>query len=170
MVFQLYGRSLHPELFDILAVRKVERDDYQVTLRITRSGHVITWEKADVCLTEVAAASGEPLPQHRRLLSYRLRGEQQGSLSCAHGVRYQMSFQVEVLPLEIYLHVHDEIVADGAKRGFLHNFQPRHRLSLAPLGFLTLESRTGCLLIQAFHTFPDEQCIVKSQSLIELKP
>jgi hypothetical protein len=27
LVFQLYGRPLHPELFDILAVRKVQRED-----------------------------------------------------------------------------------------------------------------------------------------------
>src|SRR5262249_19637196 len=50
LVFQLYGRPLHPELFDILAFRKVQREDYELTLRITRTGHVITWENADVLL------------------------------------------------------------------------------------------------------------------------
>jgi hypothetical protein len=67
------------------------------------------------------------------------------------------------------LHVHDEILADGGKRGLLHNFQPNHRLSLAPLGFVTAEARPGCLILTAFHTFPDEHAIVKSQSLIEIK-
>ena len=68
LVFQLYGRPLHPELFDILAHRKVQREDYQLTLRITRTGHVITWENDDVLLTDDAPlaplrrAITEPLP------------------------------------------------------------------------------------------------------------
>lgn len=169
LVFQLYGRPLHPELFDILSVRKVRREDYELTLRITRTGHVISWENRDVHLTEVAAAAEQPLPEKRRLLSYRLRGEHSGTLACAFGVSYQTTFQVEVLPPEIFLHVHDEILADGGKRGLLHNFQPNHRLALAPLGFITAEARPGCLFLSSCHTFPDEHTVVKSQSLIEKK-
>ena len=93
--------------------------------------------------------------------------EHTARLVCAHGIHYEMSFQVEVLPPEIFLHVHDEILSDGSKRGLLHNFQPNHRLALAPLGFVTAETRAGCLFISAFHTFPEEHTIVKSQSLIE---
>ena len=163
LVFQLYGRPLHPEFFEILAARKIQREDYELTVRITRTGHVITWENRDVVLTEVAAAADQPLPEKRRLLSYRLRGEHCGSLLCAHGINYQMSFQVEVLPQEVFLHVHDEILADG-KRGLLYNFQPNHRLSLAPLGFVTAEGKAGCLIVTTFHTFPDDHAVVKTQS------
>jgi hypothetical protein len=169
LVFQLYGRPLHPELFDILAVRKVRREDYELTVRITRTGHVISFENRDVFLTEVAAAAEQPLPQKRRLLSRRLRGEHSDTLACAHGIHYQVSFQVEVLTPEIFLHVHDEILADGGKRGLLHNFQPHHRLAVAPLGFIAVEARAGCLFLSTFHTFPDEHTVVKSQSLIERK-
>ncbi len=167
LVFQLYGRPLHPELFDILAVRKIRRDDYELTVRITRTGHVITWENADVWLTEVAAAADQELPERRRLLDYRLRGEYTGRLACAHGIHYQMSFQVEVLPPEIFLNVHDELRADGEKRGLLHNFPARHRIDVAPLGFVTADGRPGCLCISTFHTFPLEHTVVKTQSLIE---
>ena len=167
LVFQLYGRPLHPELFDILAVRKIQREDYDLTVRITRTGHVITWENTDVCLTEVTAAADQELPQRRRLLHYRLRSEHSGRLACAHGIHYQMSFQVEVLPPEIFLHVHDEILADGHKRGLLHNFPSHHRLAVAPLGFVSAEARPGCLILSTFHTFPTEHTVVKTQSLIE---
>jgi hypothetical protein len=169
LVFQVYARALHPELFDILAVRRIERDGSLITLRITRSGHVITWERNNLIVSEVTASLEEPLPEQRRLLSYRLRGEHYGAADCAPGVHYQMSFQVETVSQEIFMHVHDEILADGAARGFLHNFQPNHRLSLAPLGFLALEGRQDALVIHAFHTFPDEHTIVKSQSLIEVR-
>lgn len=167
LVFQLHGRPLHPEFFDILAERKLRREDYELTVRITRTGHVLSWENRDVHLTEVAAAAGQDLPNKRRLLDYRLRGEQSGQLLCAAGINYQMSFQVETLPQEIFLHVHDEILADGGKRGLLYNFQPHHRLSLAPLGFIAIEGRPGCLCLSTFHTFPNEHTVVKTQSLIE---
>src|SRR5581483_8817307 len=166
LVFQVYGRPLHPELFDILAVRKVRREDYELTIRITRTGHVISWENRDVILTEVAAAD-QALPEKRRLLDYRLRGEHNGTLACAAGVHCQMSFQVETLPPEIFLHVHDEILADGGKRGLLHNFQPNHRLAVSPLGYVVVETRHRCLMGSAFHTFPEENTVIKSQTLIE---
>src|ERR687884_210726 len=98
LVFHLYGRPLHPELFDILAVRKIQREDYELTVRITRTGHVISWENRDVHLTEIAAASDQPLPEKRRLLHYRLRGEHSHTLASSGGISYQTSFQVETLP------------------------------------------------------------------------
>src|SRR5437868_2804471 len=171
LVFQVYGRPLHPELFDILAVRKVRREDYEVTVRITRTGHAISWENRDVHLTEMAAALDPevPLPEKRRLLAFRLRGEHNGQVACACGVHYQTSFQVETLSPEIFLHVHDEILADGGKRGLLHNFQPHHRLALAPLGYIDIETRPNCVFLSTFHTFPDENTVIKSQTLIEKK-
>ncbi len=167
LVFQLYGRPLHPELFDILAVRKIRREDYDLTVRITRTGHVISWENANVHLTEVTAAADQELPERRRLLSYRLRSEHTAKLACAYGVHYETSFQVEVLPPDLFLHVHDEIRSDGSKRGLLHHFPGHHRLSVAPLGFVNVEARPGCLFLSTFHTFPDECTVVKTQSLIE---
>jgi hypothetical protein len=168
LVFQLYGKPLHPELFDILATRKVQREDYELTARITRTGHVFSWSKGPVHITEVAA-SDQPLSENRRLLHYRLRGEHSDTVTFGHGITYQTSFQVEIMPPEIFLHVHDEILADGQKRGLLHNFQPNHRLAIAPLGFVSVEARAGCLFMSAFHTFPEEHAVIKTQSLIELR-
>jgi hypothetical protein len=167
LIFRLYGRPLHPELFDILAVRKIRREDYELSVWITRTGHVISWENPDVFLTETAASYDQTLPDRRRLLHYRLRYEQTGRLLCAHGISYQMSFQVEVLPPEVFLTVHDEIRADGEKRGLLHHFPAAHRFEVPPLGFVTADARPGCLLLSTFHTFPGEYTVVKTQSLIE---
>ena len=96
-----------------------------------------------------------------------MRGEHSATHVTTRNIAYQTSFQVETLPPDIFVHVHDDILAEGAKRGLLHNFQPNHRLAIAPLGFVTAESRQGCLFLSTFHTFPEENTVVKSQSLIE---
>ncbi len=168
LVFQVYERPLHPEFFDILAVRRIERPDYEVAIHITRSGHFITWKNADRLLTELADVD-QSFPDDRRALSYRMRGEHAASVACGSGIVYQMSFQVETLPPEIFLHVHAEILEDGTKRGLLHNFQPNHRLAVAPLGYVAAETRGACLFLSSFHTFPDECTVIKSQTLIEKK-
>ena len=70
---------------------------------------------------------------------------------------------------EVFAQIHDEIRADGEKRGFLHHFGPHARFALAPLGFVLAEFRPGCLFLTTFHTFPSEHTVVKTQSLIEKK-
>jgi hypothetical protein len=67
----------------------------------------------------------------------------------------------------VFLHVHEELAADGARRGLLFHFRPQHRLGLTPLGFVTVDAIPTGLSIAAFHTFPDEFAVVKTQSLIE---
>ena len=166
LVFQVYGKPLHPELFETLACRRFHCRDGQVTVSITRTGHVITWQEPHVFVTEIADVDQE-LPATRRALSFRMAGERTSSWNCGNGVSYQMGFQVEKMTPEIYLHVHDEILAEGTKRGLLHNFRPNHRLAVSPLGFVAVESTPYCLFLTSFHTFPEEYTVVKSQSLIE---
>ena len=80
-----------------------------------------------------------------------------------------MSFQVEMLPPEIFLHVHDEILADGGKRGLLHNFQPQPPPGPRPAGLRRRRGAARLPVLSTFHTFPDEHTVVKTQSLIERK-
>ena len=41
-------------------------------------------------------------------------------------------------------------------------------MALGALSYINLETRNRSLLVQAFHTFPDDYAIVKSQSLYEV--
>ncbi len=69
LVFQLYGRALHPELFEIVSTRSIQRGGYSAVVSITNAGHLITWKKDGLTLTEIATSACQPLPQKRRLLS-----------------------------------------------------------------------------------------------------
>ena len=50
----------------------------------------------------------------------------------------------------------------------LHRFDASGRMALGALSYINIESRSRKLLIQAFHTFPDDYAIVKSQSIFQL--
>jgi hypothetical protein len=39
---------------------------------------------------------------------------------------------------------------------------------MGALSYVNIETRTRSMLVQAFHTFPDDLAIVKSQSLFRL--
>ena len=99
--------------------------------------------------------------------AYRFGGERTGRCEVAADVLYQVSSHLEVLPPEQFVHVHEELLADGLRKGLVSHFRPHNRLGLSPLGIVIVEALPRCLSVAAFHTFPDEFAIVKTQSLIE---
>ena len=97
LMFLVYGRPLHPELFDIVRDQQIHRDDYQANISITDSCHLVRWQRESVCVTELVSRVDSPLPQKRRLLACRLRGERTETIQCAPSVVYQTSIGVERL-------------------------------------------------------------------------
>lgn len=168
LVFQLYGRALHPELFDIHETRTVERGGYEAKIQITSAGHLVTWRYDGLTLTEVAAAAHHPLPQRRRLMSHRLLGECQDRVECRGGCTYQVRFELEPLNPTVLWSFQQELINDGQRKGMLHTFDASGRVALGAISYIHLEARNRSLLIQAFHTFPDDSAIVKSESIFRL--
>ena len=168
LVFQLYGRALHPELFEVYSTRKVERGDYEATIQITSAGHIVTWRYQGLTLTEVATSAHHPLPQKRRLMGYRLKGEGSDRVECRCGASYQVNFQLEPVDPEVFWTFQQELACDGERQGMLHRFDSSGRMALGALSYINIETRNRSLLVQAFHTFPDDYAIVKSQSLFEI--
>lgn len=167
LAFHVFGRSLHPELFDVYKSADVQRGSYEARIDITSAGHVVTWRRDGQTLTEVAASASQPLPQRRRLKSCRLRGERSERVERPGGIVYQVSFQLETVEPEVFWTVQEELAHDGERQGLLHRFNASGRLALGALSYVHVETRNRSLLVQAFHTFPDDCAIVKSQSLFE---
>lgn len=168
LVFQVYGRPLHPELFEVYQTRTVQRGDYEAKVDITSAGHLVTWRYAGLTLTEVASSAHHPLPERRRLMNYSLKGQRSDSIECRGRVRYEMNFQLEPVAPEVFWTFQSELTQDGLRHGMLHQFDSSGRMALGAISYINIEARNRQLLIQAFHTFPDDYAIVKSQSLFRL--
>lgn len=168
LVFQLYGRSLHPELFVIHRSRKIDRANYEAVVQITSTGHVVCWKYAGLLLTEVSAGVHQPLPERRRLMSYTLHGEQSDQLECCGGATYKTTFSLDRVDPDVFEVVQQELRLGGAKQGLMHVFDASCRLGLGAMSYINTESRERSFLVQALHTFPDDYAIVKSQSVFSL--
>jgi hypothetical protein len=79
-----------------------------------------------------------------------------------------VNFQLESVQPEVFWNLQQELLHDGQLRGMLHRFAASGRMALGALSYIHVETRNRSLLVQAFHTFPDDYAIVKSQSLFEL--
>ncbi len=168
LVFQLYGRSLHPELFDIYQSRTIKRAGYEATVQITSTGHLVTWQYQGIILTEVATAANHPLPERRRLMSYRLKGERSDCLQCHGGVTYEMSFSLEPAHSEKFLAYQKELTLQATRQGMLQLFDASGRLETGAMSYINVDSRDRTLRVQAFHTFPDDCAVLKIQSAYQL--
>lgn len=167
LVFQLYGRSLHPELFEVYGSRTVERGGYEAKIEITSAGHLVQWRYAGMTLTEVATSAHHPLPERRRLMSARLRGKRNERIECRGGVVYQSSFQLEPVLPEAFWTFQHELARDGQRTGLFHRFDSSGRMALGALSYINVETRDHSLRIRTFHTFPDDYAIVQSESVFK---
>ena len=168
LAFQVFGRALHPELFEVLQTRTVERNGFQAKIDITSSGHVVSWRYEGQTLAEVASAANNPLPVKRRLVSHRLTGRRKAEVTCAGGIRYQADFQLEPTSPDIFWAVQKQLSSHDRPKGMLHTFDASARVPMGAISYIHLETREKSLLVQACHTFPDDCAIVKSQSKFEL--
>lgn len=168
LVFQLYGRPLHPELFEVCTSKSVARGGYEAKIDITSTGHVITWRYEGLTLTEVVTSAHHPLPEKRRLMSYRLKGQRSDQMECRGGVNYEMSFQLEPVEPELFWTFQQEVNRTAQHQGLLQRFDASGRMALGALSYIHLETRQRSLRIQAIHTFPDDYAIVKCQSIFRV--
>jgi hypothetical protein len=166
LVFRLFDRPLHPELFEVLASRVLKRDGYTLSVRLTRTGHVLGWTDGRVHLEEVTATAVMELPAGGLRLAHAFDRGWNGRCE-VEGVRYQVSSQLEVLAAEQFEHVHEELAIEGARKGLVYHCKSENRLAQSPLGVVIVTTVPRGLSATAFHTFPDELALIKTQSLIE---
>jgi len=168
LVFRLFCRTVHPELLQAFAQGTVRQEFYTASLVICDAGHMVAFHHNGQTLCEVMTSADKPLPHNRQVIGRRLRGHRNDSVEHDGGILYHVSFQVEQLEPEVFVHCHEELLVDSTRCRLSHSFSPTSRLSPAPLSFIRTEERPHSLLVHTFHTFPDNRAVVKTQSLFEV--
>jgi hypothetical protein len=166
--FLLLGRPVHPELFKIHCSQDVRKGPYEARLWITQAGHVVSFHLGKTTLTEVVTDDPQKLPQRRRLLTLPFKGEQDESLLYAQQVRYMANSQVETVSQRLYRAIHQELSQAGQRRGMLKILAPGEGQELGALSLIEYDAQANRLGVFAYHAFPAELTIIKTQSIFEV--
>ena len=89
-------------------------------------------------------------------------------VECRGGIIYHTNFSLEPVAPDLFWTFQEELSHGGERQGLMHTFDSSGRIALGAVSYIYAETRTRSLLIQAFHTFPDDCAIVKCQSVFEL--
>ncbi len=165
----LYQRTLHPELFKILATEQVARRAYEADIWLVEGGHVISFRAGKNTLTEVIQTNGEPMTDRGLLQSIPCRGEKYHEMTAGDNIRYMISTQEEQLTQTLYDATKHEIATYAAKRELMTAEVPATPETGATLSVLDIERRSHELLVQSFHLFDETQMVIKTQAIVEVR-
>lgn len=166
LVFLHYTRPIHPEFFRIVAARRVCRQGNKLTLWITNIGHVMMLETQHQVLTEVITASHVEMPPIPLGLSH-FRGFQAETFNLAFGVHWEFSYQMEVLEPKYFWHLQNEVRAGDLEKGLRFHFGSNGRFPVGAVSYLNPETRRTRIRLRAFHTFPEDYTVVRTDSIVE---
>lgn len=168
--FQVFQGALHPEWFSIRAHDRIAAGPWEVDVRIVDGGHVVVFGSSGVRLTEVLGGPETTLPIQGLLLNSSVRREQTTELRLGGRAVYQACLEVERVDPEVFRHLCEEMILDPRRGRLFHAFPVTNRMAPRPISTIQVENIARGLSIQAFHSFPDDLAILRSQSLIETFP
>jgi hypothetical protein len=166
--FCLYQRAIHPELFTIQRVQRVEQRRYHAEIWVVGLAHVVTVQYANGILTELITEENELLPKVGLATSFRFRGERDHSQSFGDGAKYILSTQVERMTPQLFPATHRDYLHYARNRGLLVEFAEWAYDGLVPFTFIDFDARDNEFHVHAFHIFPEEMTLLKTQSIFEI--
>lgn len=168
LLFCLYQRPIHPELFHIHSVKRLRQSRYTAEIWVIGLGHVVIVQTGKQILTELVCEDNELLPKGGLSTSFRFRGERDHTQSFNDGLMYILSTQVERMTQQLFPATHRDYVHYAKNRGLFVSFDDWNHDGLAPFTFIDFDARDHELHIHAFHAFPEEQTLLKTQSIFEI--
>lgn len=167
LTYQLYARVLHPELFETCASQVIVRDEYVLDLRICEAGHVIELHRGGDVTTEINIGGNTELPKRRRCFSVKLNAGLDVNARPYPDVSFQASTQIETLDSEVFERLTAEYRSDERRATLFHSFSSHNRLRPEPVSLLFADCAPRTIVIHAYHTFPDDLAVIRTQSLYE---
>ncbi len=164
----VFDRALHPELFQHFADYRVEQGQYVAEIWIIGLSHAVTVTSGQHSLTELLARESDTLPTRGILSRFRLKGERDHERKTPDGWSYLVSTQVETMDEALYKSVHNDLLRHTEKRGWFQSYEAWAEGDLVPFTYIDYEARDREFHVHAFHAYPAERTLVKTQSIIEL--
>jgi len=169
LAFSLYQRPLHPELFNIYAKRHLKTQKYETMIWATGCSHVVSVFAGDVCLTELITIPGQMLPKRGLIEKFKFQGQKNHKCTLSRALSYMTDFQVEKMSPNLYQQSYTDLARFAKNRGVFVRFPRSAVAGLEPFSYIDFEARRDELHIHAFHAYPDQVTIIKTQSLFDFR-
>lgn len=166
----LVDRALHPELFRQYGTHRVSQARYYADIWFIGLSHVVTITAGQRSLTEFIGGDTDLIPSRGILTRFRMKGERDLERRSPDGWHYMISTQVETMDEPLYKSVHNDLVRYGGKKGWFVQFEQWSDGDMAPFSLIDHEARDSEFHVHAFHAFPAERTVVKTQTIMELPP
>jgi len=161
----VYLRALHPEFFRIRARRDFDGFAFDGQMWLIEGGHVVVFVNGSDAVTEVVAPRDLELPKRGLARAADLAGEREHRVEARGTLLYQMAYQVDACSAGRYMQEAEELLA-SARSGHLYAEGPLRGPARA-FSYAVPEPKGRGLLVHAWHGFPAEHTILRTQTLIE---
>ena len=159
LVFLHYDRPLHPEFFQIVASRTMERKNYTLTISLTNTGHVamLRGKAADsrtFYVSEAATAAHLEMPVSP-VSAFHFKGKQHETIRLSDHLFVETTFNRETLELNAFMALQTELTKANELDGLFYHFGPNGRIAMGGLSYVTLDAWYKRVRVRAYHTFPE---------------
>ena len=168
--FYLYRRALHPELFHIYVDKHLVFGDFQADIWISGLSHLVTVVSKTNIVTELAVAPSDLLTDRSLVTQFRFRGERDFQYRFNDELRYIFSSQIEEMTEHIFRTTYRDLVRYAQKKGLFVPYPHWATNGMEPFSYIDYETRQHELHIHAYHVFPGEWRILRTQSIFETPP
>ena len=164
---RLFDRAIHPELYPSSTTARLNTGGLSCVMSLGEAGHVMTISVDGESVCETLLDTSLSLPQRGQLLAFPLTTGREAELAVAGGFRWDTRVEFETFQREGYLAAHERWEADARRAFISYEFASGHRLKPPALSGLSLDLSGDFILLQAWHTFPDNLAVCRVMSRYE---
>lgn len=161
----LYGRALHPELFQLKGRQVLRNGDYEVESWAMNGSHLLRFEYKTLCCCELITDIDRS-PTQGVVSSYLCAGEHEFEHKFPKDrVNYMSSVQTETLSENLFATEYEELLDLGRKmNALIHRWNDEVGPCLSVLAMQALNKEAH---IQAYHLLANGGLVLRSQSIFE---
>lgn len=164
----LYKRALHPELFRVKGRRVIRHEGYEFEGWIMPGSHLMRFQFADHCGTELITDLEEGIPDRGVLAALPCAGERDHDHTFGDRLKYCVTIQTEQLPESLYRATYQELTAFGVEsKALMHTWNDDDGGRCASI--LDVQRFRNEVHAQAYHLIAAGGVVLRSQTIFEAK-
>jgi hypothetical protein len=162
----LFSRGVHPELFDIRDRRPIHHGQYDFEAWVLPGRHVLRFEHAGHCITELVTDQERGLPDAGVVESFLCAGERELEKRFENaGIGFMTSAQTEQLGENLYHATYEELDELAREtRALTHRWTDE---AGACMSIIDTQRFAREVHVQCYHLIAREGLVLRTQSIFE---